>query len=400
MIDRLSMGVLPDKPHTVLRGPDGALVYEEMFTRNGFDGPFTYFYHRFPTTAAREVKASNRGYPKATEAKDGAFPLKRRLYDTNAAPLANKPQLLDNRVPLLFNDDLVVLSASATEVDDVYFANNDGDELWFVRGGRGRLESPCGFLTFGPGDYVHVPRSLIHRWHPDTSTGEPLSLFGIEARGDVGIPPSFRNPVGQLQMNAPYTHRDFVRPVGPIASFEATPDGPTTLIAKRDDRFTELSLERCPMDVIGWDGTVYPFAFPIEKYQPKTGAVHLPPTVHLTFSGQGFVVCSFVPRVTDYHPNAIPCPYPHSNVHCDEVLLYVRGNFTSRKGVGPGSMSLHPRGVAHGPHPGSYEKSIGTVHTDEMAVMIDTWKGLVPTEHAVAVENAAYHDSWRITSAE
>jgi homogentisate 1,2-dioxygenase len=209
------------------------------------------------------------------------------------------------------------------------------------------------------------------------------------------IPREFRNPVGQLKMDAPYTHRDFVRPVGPISTPDKIADGPRELFVKKGGAFSRLALERCPMDVVGWDGFAYPWAFNIERYQPKTGLVHLPPTVHSTFAGPGFLVCSFVPRVTDTHPNAIPCPYPHSSVDCDEVILYVRGNFTSRRGVGPGAISLHPAGVVHGPHPGAYEGSIGSKRTDELAVMVDTYVPLVPTAQAANLEDADYHDTWR-----
>jgi homogentisate 1,2-dioxygenase len=241
------------------------------------------------------------------------------------------------------------------------------------------------------GDYVWVPRSLIHRWH----VREPMRLMCFEAHGGVFIPGSFRNPVGQLRMDAPYTHRDFVHPTGPISTPDRIQDGPRELLVKKKGSFTRYELENPAMDVVGWDGFVYPFAFAIEKYQPKTGMVHLPPTIHTTFEGRGMLVCSFVPRVTDTHPQAIPCPYPHSSVDCDEIILYLRGNFTSRRGVGPGAISLHPAGVAHGPHPGAYEASIGTVRTDELAVMCDTYEPLVPTAQAASIEDAGYHDSWK-----
>jgi homogentisate 1,2-dioxygenase len=389
VIDRQSGGLLPDKPHTVLRAPDGALLYEEMFTRGGFSGPYTYFYHRFPVGAHREVAASARGWPKPHAEGDAPRPLRRRLYLSHRLPAGG--MLVDARVPVLFNRDVTVLLAAPDATDDLYFANGDGDELWFVQDGSARLESPCGWLDVRAGDYVWVPRSMIHRWHVE----RPLRLLGFEAGGGVFVPPIYRNPVGQLRMDAPYTHRDFVRPRGPIATVDRTQDGPRALLVKKGGAFTSYALETPAMDVVGWDGFVYPFAFAIEKFQPKTGLVHLPPTVHATFEGRGFLVCSFVPRVVDYHPQAIPCPYPHSSVDCDEVILYLRGNFTSRRGVGPGAISLHPAGIAHGPHPGAYEGSIGTTRTDELAVMCDTYEPLVPTAQAAALEDPGYHDSWR-----
>lgn len=389
MIDRQSAGLLPDKPHTVCRAPDGKLLHEEMFTRGGFSGPFSYFYHRFPITAHREVGVSERGWPSAQPDPDAQKPLRRRLYLSDKLHAGG--MLVDRRVPILFNKDVTVLLARPSESDDVYFANGDGDELWFVREGSARIESPCGWLDVGSGDYVWIPKSMIHRWHVSAA----LRLMCFEAHGGVFVPSQFRNPVGQLRMDAPYTHRDFVRPRGPIATPDEVQDGPRELLVKKSGVFTRYALDNPAMDVVGWDGFVYPFAFAIEKYQPKTGSVHLPPTIHTTFEGPGLLVCSFVPRVVDFHPQAIPCPYPHSSVDCDEVILYLRGNFSSRRGVGPGAISLHPAGVAHGPHPGAYEASIGAQRTDELAVMCDTSAPLVPTAQAANIEDAAYHESWR-----
>lgn len=392
MIDRMSCGLMPAKPHTVLRDSEGNLLYEEMLTRGGFSGAFSYLYHRHPTTAAVEVAESTRGHAIPAEDPAGRVPLKRRLYDTRKLAPSGMP--FEHRVPLLFNKDVSIYFACPSQTDDVYFANGDGDELWFVQEGSARLESVCGWLPVTAGDYVWIPRSMVHRWH---LTG-PMRMLCFEAHAGVMVPAEFRSPIGQLKMDAPYTHRDFVRPEGPIATPAKLQDGPKELIVKKGGVFTRLLLERPPMDVVGWEGFVYPWAFAIEKFQPKTGLVHLPPTIHSTFAGPGFLVCSFVPRITDTHPQAIPCPYPHSSVDCDEVILYLRGNFTSRRGVGPGAISLHPAGVAHGPHPGAYEASIGSTRTDELAVMIDTYLPLMPTVQAVNIEDSGYQDSWRTGS--
>ena len=389
MIDRAWAGLLPDKPHTTLRDAKGDLFYEEMHTRGGFGGPFTYLYHRFPVTAHREVASCTRGWAPPVADERAFKPLRRRLYGSDK--IAAGGQLLDARTPILFNKDVTILLARPSVSDDAYFANGDADELWFVQEGAARLESVCGWLDVREGDYVWVPRAMIHRWHVTA----PMRLMCFEAPEGIVVPSDFRNPVGQLRMDAPYTHRDFVRPKGPISTPDKVQDGPTDLVVKRHGTFTRFVTEKPSMDVVGWDGFVYPWAFNIEKYQPKTGLVHLPPTVHSTFASRGFLVCSFVPRVTDTHPNAIPCPYPHSSVDCDEVILYLRGNFTSRRGVGPGALSLHPAGIAHGPHPGAYEASIGTKRTDEMAVMIDTYAPLLPTAQAANIEDVGYHDSWR-----
>jgi homogentisate 1,2-dioxygenase len=390
MIDRQSAGVFPEKPHTVFRAPDGAIVYEEMFTRAGFAGAFSYFYHRYPTTDHVEVFASKRGWPAAKASEEGNHPILRRLFDSNAVTPGGT--FLEARLPVLVNDDVTVLLARPTRTDDVYFANGDGDELWFVHEGRARLESVCGWLEVESGDYVWVPKGLTHRWH---LAGDELRAMVFEFTGGVHVPRQFRNECGQLVMDAPYTHRDFKRPAGPVHAFDAELSGPSTIVAKKRGRFTESVMERSPMDVVGWDGFVYPWAFPIEKYQPKTGLVHLPPTIHGTFAAKGALVCSFVPRVLDFHPQAIPCPYPHSSVECDEIILYLRGNFTSRRGVGPGAISFHPAGTPHAPHPGAYEASIGHTKTDELAVMMDTDKPLFVTEQALALENREYHDSWK-----
>ena len=388
MIDRQCAGLLPDKPHTAFRDGAGKLFYEEMFTRGGFDGPFSYFYHRHPITPQRDTGPTQRGWAAPVAADGGKLPLKRRLFQSDRVPEGG--QLLDARTPMLFNADVVVLLARPTQTDDAYFANGDGDELWFVQEGAARLESPCGWLDVQVGDYVAVPRSMIHRWH----VTEPMRLIGFELSCGLTIPKDFRNPVGQLRMDAPYTHRDFRRPTGPIATPSQVQDGPKVLVVKKGGAFTRFELEHPPMDVVGWDGFVYPWAFPIEKFQAKTGLVHLPPTIHATFASPGCLICSFVPRMVDTHPQAIPCPYPHSSPDCDEVILYLRGNFTSRRGVGPGAISLHPAGISHGPHPGAYEASIGTTRTDELAVMMDTFRPLIPTAQALALEDTAYHDSW------
>jgi homogentisate 1,2-dioxygenase len=206
----------------------------------------------------------------------------------------------------------------------------------------------------------------------------------------VGLVKQWRNEVGQLRMDAPYSHRDFRRPtfVGP------RDEGIRQLVVKRGGGFHGFTYADSPLDVVGWDGTVYPWAFPILAFQPRVGLVHLPPTWHGTFGARGALICSFVPRPVDFHPEAIPCPYPHSSPSCDEFIFYVRGQFTSRKGVGPGSVSLHPAGVPHGPHPGAYEASIGSKETGELAVMIDTFRALRQTPEAARIEDPGYQESF------
>lgn len=389
MIDRQTRGTVPDKPHTAMRAADGRLFYEEMHTREGFEGAFTYFYHRHPAPPASRVRSSDRGFATPKVDPDASAVLERRLYDS--ARVSKGSMLCYERTPIFFHDRATVWLARPTTTDDVYFANADGDELWFLQEGRAHLESGCGNLALGPGDYAFIPRSLPHRWHVES--GE-LRLLGMEGRAGFKIPDAYRNALGQLRLDAPYTHRDFVRPEGTGVGPDDESSGPAALLVKRGGTFSLHEFSRSPMDIVGWDGFVYPFAFPIERFQPKTGARHLPPTVHSTFVGSGLAVGSFVPRALDYGKDAIPCPYPHSNVDCDELILYLRGDFTSRRGVGPGCVSYHPFGITHGPHPGAYEASIGRVSTDELAVMIDSFGPLSATPQATNLQIAGYHATW------
>jgi homogentisate 1,2-dioxygenase len=380
MIDRMVAGEVPAKPHTAFRSPEGALRFEECLTRRGFDGEFSILYHEGPPMADRLIGPAVPGrWERRPPIPTGHQPLRRRLLLGEKAP--------EGYTPVLFNEDVTVsffrLPREAESPDG--FSNGDGDDLYFFYEGEGTLESPFGDLPIRGGDYVCIPRGVVHRLR----ISKPLEGILFELRGGLHLPKEFRNPVGQLRMDAPYTHRDFVRP-----AFDGPRPGPKRILVKKDDAFVERFPVTSPFDVVGWDGTVWPFAFDILKYQPKTGLVHLPPTIHSTFAGRNALVCSFVPRVTDTHPDAIPCPYPHTSVDCDEVIYYVRGNFTSRKGVGPKAVSLHPAGVPHGPHPGAYEGSIGTRVTDELAVMMDTFAPLRLTQQALALESTGYHDSW------
>ena len=279
------------------------------------------------------------------------------------------------------NADVVLSTLQPDREDPVYVSNSDGDDLLFCFEGGGLLRSSFGDLRFEKNDYVCVPRGTVHRFVPDP--GVKQHWLNMECRGGVGIPKQWRNPVGQLRMDAPFSHRDFRRPefVGPVD------EGIREVVVKRGDAFTGFAHETSPLDVVGWDGTVYPWVFPILNFQARAGLVHLPPTWHGNFAARGALICSFVPRVVDWHPEAIPCPYPHSSVDVDEFIFYCKGNFTSRKGVSPGSMSYHPAGIPHGPHPGSYEASIGHKDTSELAVMLDCFLPLMPTPAAVGVED-------------
>jgi homogentisate 1,2-dioxygenase len=386
VLDRVAVGDLPKKHHIKLVGADGKLRNEECITRKGFDGPYTIAYHvNRPQTQVHSDSNAKHGFlaPEAAPARKLA---KRHFKSQDLVPRAGPA--IDGRIPLVFNEDVVVSVLHPSEPDPVYFVNGDGDDLYFIFQGSGVLRSVLGDLPFEKNDYVCVPKGVTHRFIPDE--GVPQYWLAIECLGGVGLLSQWRNEAGQLRMDAPYCHRDFRRPdfSGPLD------EGIRDVMVKRGHAFTAFRYAHSPLDVVGWDGTVYPWAFPILNFQPRAGLVHLPPDWHGTFATRNALICSFVPRVVDFHEDAIPCPYPHSSVDCDEILFYVSGNFTSRKGVGPGSISYHPMGIAHGPHPGSYEASIGSKRTDELAVMMDTFTPLVPTTKAVAVEDPGYMQSF------
>jgi len=387
MIERMVCGDVPRKHHIALRDEAGKLRWEECFTRRGFDGLYTIAYHEGRPHEHR-LSPAEHGFalPSTPPPPARATAMAKRHYKSLDVARPPGPQV-DVRVPLLFNEDVVVGIARPDQPDPVYFANADADELFYVFQGGGLVRTMLGDLRFNPDDYVVIPKGLFYRVVPDPG---PQAWLTVEAFGGIHLPAQWRNEAGQLRMDAPYSHRDFRKPtfVGPLD------EGIRRLVVKRSGGFHGFALERSPLDVVGWDGAVYPFAFPILNFQPRAGLVHLPPDWHGTFAARGALICSFVPRVVDFHPEAIPCPYPHSSVDCDEILFYCRGNFTSRRGVGPGSISHHPAGIPHGPHPGSYEASLGAQRTDELAVMMDTVRPLWPTAAALAVEDPGYQDSF------
>lgn len=404
MLERLSFGQIPKKHHLACYGAGGELRYEQCLTRKGFDGPYTISYHRHRPQALRwtgeeEViplePAVDRGRSRAPSDRGGApqSDLRRRHYRTlelsERAPSKTE-------VPLLYNADLVLSWLCPTRSDTAYRINAGADELWFVLDGSGRIRSLLGDLAFDAGDYVMLPKGLLYRLIVDEPAA--LRVLALEFPGGVGIPARFRNPVGQLRMDAPYCHRDFKRPefIGPID------EGLREVWVKNGERRQKFAQVHSPLDVVGWDGSIYPWAFPILAFQPRVSSVHLPPTWHGTFEGKGALVCSFVPRPLDFHPEAVPCPYTHNSADVDEVLFYVDGQFSSRLGVGRGSLTHHPGGVAHGPHPGRYEASIraqrtddaAARRTDEVAVMLDVSSRLWPTTHARAIEALDYEASF------
>ncbi|MER2564278.1 MAG: homogentisate 1,2-dioxygenase [Myxococcaceae bacterium] len=385
MIERLALGTIPRKHHIQLKDASGHLHWEQCITQDGFEAPYTITYHRHAPHRQLPMKTTH-GFAGPRTAAPSEGLLKRHFLSQSLPATTKSP--LDSRLPMLFNAD-VTLSVLKPGADDaVYFTNADGDDLFYIHEGGGTLRTLLGDLDFGPGDYVFVPRGILHRF--TLKPGVAQWWLSIECRGGAHVPRQWRNGVGQLRMDAPYCHRDFKKPTfrGPLD------EGIREQVVKRQDVFYGFTTPESPLDVVGWDGTVYPWVFHILDFQPRVGLTHLPPTWHGTFAARGALICSFVPRPTDFHPEAIPCPYPHSSIDVDEFIFYCKGNFTSRRGVSPGSMSFHPAGIPHGPHPGAYEASIGHKETNELAVMLDCVLPLQFTAAAVGIEDAKYQASF------
>lgn len=388
MIHRIALGQYPPKPHTQLR-EGGKLLMEQMITREGFQGPFSILYYRTPPTD--EISVEPLEIPGFCPVRFvESQPLRRRHLKTqDMKPVGD---YLTGRRMLVMSTDLDMFACKPAESTRRFFSNGDGDELLFLYEGSGTLESLYGLLPFKKHDYVLIPKATPYRFRLDKG---PVTMVGFEGRPEINIPKEWRNKWGQLSDFTPYSHRDFGVPTE-LMRLNPTEHGkpPYEIVMKRGNGLTLHKYDHFPLDIVGWDGVVYPTTFNIHDYQPRTGLVHLPPTTHITFVGPTFVICSFVPRKVDYHPQAIPCPYAHANTDMDEILYYVEGNFTSRKGIDSESISLHPAGVTHGPHPGTYEKSIGTERTDELALMVDCYPPFRLTTDAEAIEDKDYHLSW------
>lgn len=389
MLHRHTLGRIPPKPHTAFYDEDGKLLMEQCITREGFNGPFSILYFRTPPTD--EFAAEDLALPgfSPVETVTGQSLVRRHIRPQRFKPCGD---FLTGRRTLFVNDDVHIGISKPTDMAQRFFSNGDGDELYFVTMGGGYVESIFGVLPFRQHDYLLIPKCTPYRIHLDDNRG---TLMVFEGRPHLGIPGQYRNKYGQLTDYAPYSHRDFRLPTE-LSARDRNPhdEAPFEVVVKMSDRLTLHKYRHFPLDVVGWDGSVYPLAFNIHDFQPITGMVHQPPTIHTTFAGNGFVVCSFVPRMVDYHEGSIPCPYGHASVDMDEIMYYVDGNFTSRLGIEPESISLHPQGVPHGPHPGTYEKSIGTRRTEELAVMCDSYKPFQLTSVAADLEDKDYHTSW------
>jgi homogentisate 1,2-dioxygenase len=377
-----ALGELPGKRHVQFRRPDGSLYYEELIGNKGFVGPSSLLYHLRHPTQVREARLL-----RALDWREDEDPVFRHRH-FKTAQLQPGGSLVTDRVPLLFNPEVALSFAQPTREDAFFYRNAQGDEIVYVSDGEGVLESPMGEIDFRQGDYLVVPRGVLHRHR---FTRPPVRCLIIESAGYVRTPKRYRNEHGQLMESAPYSERDIRRP-GRLRTVDERGDFP--VVVKKENRLVEIVLDHHPFDVVGWDGYYYPWAFNIHDFEPRVGRVHLPPPVHQTFEGDGFVVCSFCPRPYDFDPQAVPVPYNHSNVMSDEVLYYASAEFMSRKGIEYGSVTLHPDGVPHGPHPGRTEESLGQTHTNELAVMLDTFRPLRVSREATTIEDRSYFRSW------
>ncbi|MFT7589723.1 MAG: homogentisate 1,2-dioxygenase, partial [Limisphaerales bacterium] len=374
---------IPPKRHTQFRQPDGTLYHEELFSTEGFDNKYSLLYHVHPPTKIRQVGESYSVEPVVVSDKQ----LKHRsLQGFKVDPVDD---YLKSRTPMLVNDDChISVAAPRKSMTDYFYKNSDADEIIFIHEGTGKLKTAYGNIEFKYGDYVIVPRGTIYQIDFDT---EDNRLLIVESFSPVTFPDRYQNKYGQLLEHSPICERDIKRP-GELLTHDEK--GAFNFLIKKQGIIYPYEYASHPFDLIGWDGYHYPWSISIHDFEPITGRLHMPPPIHQTFACKNFVVCSFVPRMYDYHPLSIPAPYNHSNIDSDEVLYYVAGEFMSRKHVERGMFTLHPGGIPHGPHPGTYEGSIGKKETKELAVMVDTFRPLKMTTNAVKVEDPDYYQSW------
>ncbi len=378
-----TLGQIPPKRHTQFRKPDGELYREELFSTEGFSDMYSLLYHCNPITQIKQVDAPFSVEPKVVHDK--------QLKPRSLQGFQVKPEddYLKSRKPVLVNSDChISLAAPRKSMTDYFFKNADADEMIFVHEGTGVFKTCYGEIRFEYGDYIIVPRGTIYQIDFDTENNR---LFIVESFSPIITPHRYRNHFGQLLEHSPFCERDIRKPSN-LKTYDQK--GDFLFYIKKQGMMYPYHYLNHPFDVIGWDGFTYPYAFSIHNFEPITGRVHQPPPVHQTFQTKGFVVCSFVPRLYDYHPLAIPAPYYHSNIDSDEVLYYVDGDFMSRNHIERGQITLHPGGIPHGPHPGTIEKSIGAKDTGELAVMVDTFRPLLMTEYAAGIEEPDYYLSW------
>jgi len=377
------LGDIPSKRHTVFKNKNGRFYYEELFGTIGFDGMSSLMYHTQRPTQVKEILNTYSISPKA------AIENNLKSMMLVGFNVEKESDFLKSRKVILFNNNCQISLASPTKsLKEYFYKNTDSDEVIFIHKGSGKLRTFLGNIDFKYGDYLVIPRGVIYQIDFNEENNR---LFIVESKSPVYTPKRYRNWFGQHLESSPYCERD-LHPPTELETFDEV--GDFLLKIKKDDSIHECVYAAHPFSIVGWDGYNYPYKFSIHDFEPITGRVHQPPPVHQTFETGNFVICSFVPRLYDYHPNAIPAPYNHSNIDSDEVIYYVDGDFMSRKNVDEGYVSLHPAGIPHGPHPGLMEKSIGKKETKELAVMVDTFQPLKVTDYAVKIDDGKYYQSW------
>ena len=377
------LGQIPDKRHTVYRNTNGELYAEELFGTEGFSGVSSLVYHLNPPTMVKDIEEPYSVEPEIA--------LKKNLKNLSfqGFDLESKSDYLESRKVLFVNNDLHIgLASPMHSMENYFFKNSDGDELLFIHKGSGKLKTMFGGIPFKYGDYLIIPRGVIYQLEFDDKDNR---LLFIESFSHIQTPARYKNKSGQYLEHSPYCERDFRLPQD-LETNDAK--GDFKIMIKKQGLIYPYTYASHPFDLVGWDGYNYPFAFSIHDFEPITGRIHMPPPIHQTFEGNNFVVCSFVPRLYDYHPDSVPSPYNHSNIDSDELLYYVDGDFMSRSSVIKGQITLHPGGIPHGPHPGAVERSIGKKETNELAVMIDPFYPVMITKDAMSIEVKDYYKSW------
>ncbi|MBA4303944.1 MAG: homogentisate 1,2-dioxygenase [Sphingobacteriaceae bacterium] len=377
------LGNIPHKRHIQFRKPDGGLYYEQLFGTIGFDGMSSLMYHIHRPTIIKEVGTVVNVRPEIA-VQHNITP--RRMHGFK---LEAKADYLESRVPLMLNKEVIFgLAAPSESLTSYFYKNADADELLFVHKGTGTLRTQLGNIPFEYGDYLLIPRGIIYQIEFDTNDNR---LLYLEAFSPMYTPKRYRNWFGQMLEHSPFCERDYILP----RELETRDEkGDFVIKVKKEGMLHTLVYANHPFDVVGWDGYNFPYGISIHNFEPITGRIHQPPPVHQMFENAGFVVCSFCPRLYDYHPLSIPAPYNHSNIDSEEILYYVDGDFMSRNDIAPGHITLHPGGIPHGPHPGAYERSIGKTSTEELAVMVDTFKPLALTTQAMGIDDGKYFRSW------
>jgi homogentisate 1,2-dioxygenase len=377
------LGNIPPKRHTQFENPNGGLYYEQLFGTEGFHGNSSLSYHIHRPTQVKEIIKSYSVEPKIAIGKN----IKSLLL--KGFELKPEDDFLESRKPMLVNRDCTIgLAAPRKSLTTYFYKNADADEMIFIHKGKGKLRTMLGNIPFEYGDYLIIPRGVIYQIEFDS---EENRLFYVESFAPFYTPKRYKNASGQHLEHSPFCERDFILP-NELESHDEK--GDFVIKIKKEGMIQEVVYATHPFDVVGWDGYNFPYGFSIHNFEPITGRVHQPPPVHQTFETTTFVVCSFCPRLYDYHPKAIPAPYNHSNIDSDEVLYYVDGDFMSRNNIEQGHITLHPKGIPHGPAPGAMERSIGHKETHELAVMVDTFHPLMVTEEAMGLDDGQYYKSW------